>query len=385
LTAARRRLLVVTQGFPRRPDDHRAPFLLDHARALAAAGCDVTVLCPSGRGLPARERWGDLDIVRFRYAPRRLEVLAYSGAMHRDLRGPKALLLPLFLLGAVVAVRRHARAGVDVVHAHWWIPSGLVAVLASGATVTAVHLHGTDVAIARGPLRRLARFVLRRASVVLAASPPLAVWARELTGVEPVIAPMPLGADRVPDAPPAPPPTGPVLAVGRLVPEKGFDILIRAVAETGDRLVIVGDGDARPALQSLALSCGADVTFAGAVDPGDLAGRYAAARLVAVPSRREGFGMVAAEALAAGRAVVGTRVGGLPDLVADGVNGTLVPPDDVAALVAALRSTDPALGANGPAAVGWLRPDAIAARNLAANDRARAARGRRPRHRRANP
>lgn len=371
MTAARRRVLVVTQGFPRRPDDHRAPFLLDHARALAGAGCDVTVLCPSGRGLPLRERWGDVEVVRFRYAPRRLEVLAYSGAMHRDVRGPKALLVPLFLVGALVAVRRWSRGGgLDVVHAHWWIPSGLVAVLASRAPVTAVHLHGTDVAIARGPLRRLARFVLRRASVVLAASPPLAAWAHELAGIDAVVAPMPLGAGRVPAVASSAPADGPVLAVGRLVPEKGFDVLIRAVATTGDRLVIVGDGDARAALQSLAATCGADVVFTGSVDPGALADHYAAARLVAVPSRREGFGMVAAEALAAGRAVVGTRVGGLPDLVTDGVNGALVPPDDVAALATALRATDPALGAEGPAAVAWLRPESVSARNVAAYERA---------------
>lgn len=364
-----RRVLVVTQGFPRRPGDHRAPFLLDHARALAAAGCRVTVLCPSAPRLAARERWDDVDVVRFRYAPRRLEVFAYSGAMHRDVRTWRVLLLPLFLAGYLLAVRRHS-SGADVVHAHWWIPSGLVAVLASRAPVTAVHLHGTDVAIVRGPLRPLAAWVLRRASVVLAASPALAWWAHEVAGVDAVVAPTPLGIDRVPSPPTPPPPEGPVLAVGRLVPEKGFDVLIRAVAETGDRLVIVGDGEIRPALESLTRSTNANVAFAGSVDPGELARDYAAARLVAVPSRREGFGMVAAEALAAGRAVVGTRVGGLPDLVTDGVTGTLVAPDDVAALADALRSTDPDLGANGPAAVGWLRPDAIAARNVAAYDAA---------------
>jgi glycosyltransferase involved in cell wall biosynthesis len=258
------------------------------------------------------------------------------------------------------------------VHAHWWIPSGLVAVVAAHrrARVVAVHLQGTDVAIARGPLRALAGWVLRRASVVLAASSSLAAWAHDVAGVDAVVAPMPLGLDRVPSTPTTPPRDGPVLAVGRLVPEKGFDVLIRAVAATGDRLVIVGDGDIRPALESLTRSTDADVTFAGSVDPTELARDYAAARLVAVPSRREGFGMVAAEALAAGRAVVGTRVGGLPDLVTDGVTGTLVAPDDVGALVDALRSTDPALGANGPAAVAWLRPDAIAARNVAAYDAA---------------
>src|SRR4029079_2675561 len=87
------RVLVCTQGFPRHPGDHRAPFILDHARALAAAGVAVTVLCPSAPGLGAHEWYGDVEVVRFRYVPRRFEVLAYSGAMHRSVRGPAALLL----------------------------------------------------------------------------------------------------------------------------------------------------------------------------------------------------------------------------------------------------------------------------------------------------
>src|SRR5438067_2190009 len=81
--------------------------------------------------------------------------------------------------------------------------------------------HGTDAAIARGPLRPLAGAVLRRATTVLAASNQLAGWVRDIAGVDAVVAPMPLGADRVP-APTLPPAGGPVLAVGRLVPEKGF-------------------------------------------------------------------------------------------------------------------------------------------------------------------
>lgn len=378
MTGGPLRVLVCTQGFPRHPADHRAPFLLDHANALAAAGCQVTVVCPSGPGLAARERFGDVSIVRFRYAPRRFETLAYGGAMHRDVRGPKALLLPGFLAAFLLATRRLAREA-DAVHAHWWIPSGLVAVVAAGrrrarrgspAPVVAVHLHGTDVALARGPLRALARFVLRRASVVFAASDALASWASDVAGVDAVVAPMPVGADRIRACGP-PPPEGPVLAVGRMVPEKGFDVLIRACAQAGLPLVLVGDGDGRGALEALAADVGASVRFTGSVSPGALAAHYAAARLVAVPSRREGFGMVAAEAAAAGRAVVASSVGGLPSIVREGTTGTLVPPGDVAALAAALIATDPALGRHGPGAVEWLRPAVLARRTVEAYAAAR--------------
>src|SRR5439155_15389379 len=138
--------------------------------------------------------------------------------------------------------------------------------------------------------------------------------------------------------PPVPRHDGPVRGVGRLVPEKGFDVPIQAAAHAGVALVLVGDGDERAALESLARARGADVRFTGSLPPDELARCYETARLVAVPSRREGFGMVAAEAAAAGRAVVASRVGGLTDIVQDGVTGRLVPPGDVAALADALTN-----------------------------------------------
>lgn len=367
----RLRVLVCTQGFPRHPRDHHATFVLDHARALAGAGAAVTVLCPSAPGLPARDRFGDVEVVRFRYAPRRLELLGYGGAMHRRIRGPHALLVPAFLAGFLAAAVHHGRSA-DVIHAHWWAPSGLVAVVAGRllGVASVVHLHGTDAAIARGPLRLLARWVLRRAGAVLAVSRDLVGWADRVAGVTAHLAPMPVATDRVPAPSPAPA-AGPVLAVGRLVPEKGFDVLVRATATTGIPLVLVGDGVESSRLRGLAAATGAPVAFLGPLPPEELAGQYRTARAVAVPSRREGFGLVAAEAAAAGRAVVASAVGGLPDIVADGVNGVLVPPGDPEALAAALRTLDPGLGAQGPEVVGWLRPDAIARRNLAAYEAAR--------------
>ena len=122
--------------------------------------------------------------------------------------------------------------------------------------------------------------------------------------------------------------------------EKGFDVLIEAVAlmEATQRpeVVIVGDGPDRTLLEALALRRGVNATFAGAVAPGDVGEWYRRARLVCVPSRREGFGMITAEALAAGRPVVATSVGAAPSLITDGTNGCLVPPDNADALAHSL-------------------------------------------------
>lgn len=146
--------------------------------------------------------------------------------------------------------------------------------------------------------------------------------------------------------PPAPYPDGPplVVALGRVVRDKGFDVLVDAFAavraERPDaRLVIAGDGAERLALVERAAALGlADaVELPGWVEPDAVPGLLARAALVVVPSRwREAFGLVALQAALAARPVVATRVGGLAEVVADGETGVLVPNEDVDALADAI-------------------------------------------------
>ena len=131
-----------------------------------------------------------------------------------------------------------------------------------------------------------------------------------------------------------------LLAVGRLVEQKGHDVIVRALslpplAATGAVLVLVGRGELRERLERVAdeLGVGDRVLFAG-VRP-DVPALMGACDLFVMPSRWEGFGLVAAEAMAAGRAVVASRVSALPEVVEDGVTGRLVRPGDAAALAAA--------------------------------------------------
>ena len=141
-----------------------------------------------------------------------------------------------------------------------------------------------------------------------------------------------------------------VLSVARLVPEKGLDTLVRAVAAAGAPLVLVlaGDGPERERLLELARSLDVRLVLAGDVDWERIHELYAAADVFALLSRHEPWGVVVNEAAAAGLPLVlSEHVGAAPDLVREGENGFVVPADDVAAAATALRTLCRGRGAAG--------------------------------------
>ena len=130
--------------------------------------------------------------------------------------------------------------------------------------------------------------------------------------------------------------------MARLVERKGLDHLIRAIAslERGRyELEIVGTGPDEHSLRELAATFGLDglVKFSGSLDRASVARRYRDADLFTLASVEEAFGNVFAEAMASGLPIVGSNIGGIPDLVEHGRNGLLVPPRDPLALGAAIR------------------------------------------------
>ena len=143
--------------------------------------------------------------------------------------------------------------------------------------------------------------------------------------------------------------------VARLRTEKGHGLLLNAlplVLETvpDATLLVVGDGPDRGVLvaQANALAVESHIVWAGERSPEEVLAFYHAMDVVAVPSQVEGFGLSAVEAMAAGRPVVGTRVGGLTEIIEDGVSGYLITPGDNAAFAAALIRIlgDPQVAAN---------------------------------------
>jgi glycosyltransferase involved in cell wall biosynthesis len=151
-----------------------------------------------------------------------------------------------------------------------------------------------------------------------------------------------------------------LVAVGALETRKGHDVLLDAIALRADprvHVLVAGEGALRADLEARRHALGLDerVRFLGRVD--DVPTLLAAADALVMPSRQEGLGVAALEAMAAGLPVVASRVGGLPDAVTDGVTGFLVPAEDPRALAAAIDrlAGDPALarrlGAEAAAAV----------------------------------
>ena len=134
-----------------------------------------------------------------------------------------------------------------------------------------------------------------------------------------------------------------ILAIGRHVVQKGFDVLLHAMKQLSTRgpscdLILAGDGAEHGALQALRarLNLEESVLFTGRVDHHTALSLFAGCKIFVLPSRHEPFGIVNLEAMAAGKPIVASRVGGVPEIVIDGENGLLVPPEDPDALAATL-------------------------------------------------
>lgn len=249
---------------------------------------------------------------------------------------------------------------VDVVHGHFWM-SGWAAVRAAGPDVPVLqtfHALGTVKRRNQGmndtsPRERIAieRELCRQATRVVATCSDEVEELRRL-GLPPGRATViPCGVDSSAFAPgdgrrePGPPR---LLAVGRLVERKGIGNVIRALVEVPEAVLTVAGGPARDALEAdpevarlraLAEADGVSdrVRFVGAVDRPSVAALMREADVVVCAPWYEPFGIVPLEAMACGRAVVGTAVGGLLDTVVPGVTGDLVPPRRPDRLAMALR------------------------------------------------
>ncbi|HEX6314265.1 MAG TPA: glycosyltransferase [Gemmatimonadaceae bacterium] len=340
------RVLFLTHSYPRTSGDAAGAFLLHLAQALRDQDVEVTVVAPAGDTLPAHEVLDGIPVHRFRYAPRRFQRLAYTGQMAEEVRRSLSAKLALVgFLGSGFASGARLRREISpaLVHAHWWFPGGLVgswvSVLAGIPLVTT--MHGTDVrlALANGLARTLLRRVLSSSRAVTTVSTWLAEQVKAMVpDADPIVSPMPVATHLF--TPGGPRHAQRLLFVGRLNAQKGISLLIDALARMQHRaaLDVIGDGTDREALLAQARTLGvADrVTFHGAMPQPRLLDFYRSATAVVVPSREEGFGLVAVEAQLCETPVIAFASGGLADIIEDHATGYLVPAGDAPALASTM-------------------------------------------------
>jgi len=367
------KVLMVTSSYPLFEGDGTAPFIEEIARSVVARGHEVDMVLPAHPRLRRADEPG-LRFFPFSYAPLPgLNVWGYAQSMNADrgFKGKTLMVAPFAALATIRAVRR--RLGVDsydMVHAHWVVPGG---VLSRGPAEAArkplvISLHGSDVfAAERSRLVGLAaRRAFLSAGAVTACSSDLRERAIALGARAGSTRTVPYGVD-------APFFGGGrslpedqreamrgrlgvsssqtlVIAVGRLVEKKGFAHLIGAVGGSPQlHVAIIGDGDLEGELLACARASQASVTLAGRFSRTETRDALQCADIVAVPSVVDSKGNVDGlpnallEAMASGRAIVASRVAGIPDVVRDGVEGVLVPPADAGSIREALTR----LAANG--------------------------------------
>jgi glycosyltransferase involved in cell wall biosynthesis len=313
-------------------------------------------------------------------APRfAVEVIALAGGgrvadeMEADGTLVRRLALPNYYPGSVLrAARALVTARPDVVHTHGHFAgvAGRLAARLVGLPVIVHHLHTHDTTLARRH-RRLERLLGRLSRRVICCSEAVAAHARGDLGLpERLLEVVRNGIEAAPEATrdealrrlgqPSPPLIG---CVGALAPHKGHAILLHAFAalpEAAGRgtLLLAGDGAERPRLETLAgdLGIASRTLFLG--ERADIRALLPALDLLVAPSiGREGLGVAVLEGMDAGLPIVAARVGGLPEIVADGRTGLLVAEGDSGAFAAAIAALllDPgwarALGAAGRARV----------------------------------
>ena len=331
-------LLVLASTYPRWPADPEPGFVHELSRRLTEC-YRVIVLCPHAPGAKPRETMDGVEVVRYRYAPERWETLVNDGGIVTNLKRArwKLLLVPGFVLGqAWVAWRLMRRERVDVIHAHWLIPQGLIAALLPwlpGRRVSyVVTSHGADLYALKGRLLDgIKRFVARRAAAATVVSSAMRERLMALDVPAAHIHVLPMGVDlseRFTPDPSVPRSQHEILFVGRLVEKKGLRHLIAALPQVLEGvpdafLTIVGFGPEEAALRQQVHTLGlqAKVHFLGAVAQARLPALYRRAALFVAPfvqaesGDQEGLPVALMEAVACGCPVVAGDVAGIEDLL----------------------------------------------------------------------
>ena len=348
------RVLVLTTSFPTDKKSMSGIFVFDECKRLVEQGIEVTVLAPHYPGSKRSELMGGINVRRFRYMlPSGWQRLCYGAGMEPNMRENSFvlfLLIPFFLSFFLYTIWFSRKA--DILHCHW-SPAGLVGAIVGKCIMrkATIYMEHHGIATTSRVHRLVLSWILQNADFVLANS------SFTLDRILEVAKPrrravLPPGInmscfsaqERTDDFyktvgfkcdVPL------LLSVGRFIDFKGFGYLIEAIEilvykmeRPNIQLLIVGDGPLRASLDTMV--CEKDIErnirMVGIVPPENMPTHYSHADIVVAPSiiddhgNTEGLGLTLIEANACGVPCVASRVGGITDVIEDGVNGLLVEP-----------------------------------------------------------
>lgn len=341
---------MLTTAFPRWPNDDRGIFILNMAQAICHQGIQVRILGIHSPGATTHEVIGDIEVIRTRYLPERLEILQSEGGglpeVWRKYPLARLAIFP-FIFSQIIATTKYAK-DCDIIHANWTL-SGIISWLSKPLhrLPYLVMVHGSD--IYQAGKNKLAVAIMKpsilNADGVIAISHSLAneVVNLRLTADNPTIIPETIDTRKF--YPLSPQERGSyILFVGSLIQRKGGHILLKAFRKIHPlfpqyKLIIIGEGSEEQSLKNLArvLGLSDNVSFLGKQPPNIVAEWMRRSKIFVLPSIEEGLGVVLLEACASGTPCVASDTGGIPDVI-DSEIGILVEPSNPDALADGILS-----------------------------------------------
>jgi glycosyltransferase involved in cell wall biosynthesis len=343
-------VLVISSTFPRWKNDSRPSFVHDICSHIK--GYRIVVLAPHHDGAKKKERMGDLTVYRFKYFFEKHQTLCSGAGIMENSKGffGKAQLMLLLIMEYLAIKKILEKEKIDIVHAYWLFPQGIIASLACKEKPLIISGMGTDIfyGLRFRTLRLAARNAFDKANSIIVTSSALESRILEhFPGLKKKLEVIPVGIDAAISGPTK---TAEalrkrhncetskiILCIGRLTEQKGIQYAIGAMPailkeHPNAKLLVVGDGNYRRHLAEI-VQCHSvqdNVVFVGAVAHSQIADYLQIADIFMFPSLSdsklgtEAFGVALLEALSQKAAVVATRVGGIIDIIQDGKTGILV-------------------------------------------------------------
>ncbi len=347
------KLCILASSFPRNKNDNSSIFLYELASWLSRKGLNVIVIAPHDHGSRFMDTLSGIKIYRFPYFfPLKYQSLAYGNGILKNLQTNPYIIfqIPFFIISQIIcSIMVIFKENINIIHAHWSIPQGGAGIFLKKITglPCVTSIHGSDVFGLNNPgFRILNSIILKTSDYLIANSQATSAKAFEIAGKKPD-AIIPMGVDlsvfRKKNCEDLKLKLGiknkVIFSVGRLIELKGILFLIKALPFVLNKfpettLIIAGDGIEKERLIKLSKKFMVEkhIIFLGQIKNHDLVDYYNISDVFVIPSiinekgETEGLGVVLLEAMACKVPVIGSNVGGIPDIIKNKVTGLLVEP-----------------------------------------------------------